>query len=98
MLNWKVVVPAVASFTGITFVLCVGYGLVAPARFHASWLLGAFLPGFTWLTFGGFVIGVIESTLYGAWAGTLFTTLYNFFARSAEHRAAKGRVTTARAA
>jgi hypothetical protein len=30
--------PALSSFFVITFVLCVGYGLVVPARFHAPWL------------------------------------------------------------
>ena len=30
MLNWKVVTKSLASFTAISFVLCVGYGLLAP--------------------------------------------------------------------
>lgn len=98
MLKWTVVVPSVASFTGLTFVLCVGYGLLVPASFHAAWLLEASLPGFTWLTAGSFVLGVIEATLYGAWAGTLYTALYNFFARRADRGAAGRRITTARAA
>ena len=32
MLNWKVVGPSVSSFFAITFVLCVGYGVVAISR------------------------------------------------------------------
>ena len=83
MLNWKVVTQSVSSFFVITFALCVLYGLVAPARFHAAWLLEAALPGFTWLTVGSFVLGVIETALYGAWAGVLYSALYNFFARRA---------------
>jgi hypothetical protein len=46
MLNWQVVTKSLASFTAITFVLCVGYGLLAPPAFHPSWLLEAMLPGF----------------------------------------------------
>jgi hypothetical protein len=97
MLNWKVVSPALASFMAIVFLLCVAYGLIAPSRFHAAWLLEAFLPGFTWLTFGSVVLGVIETALYGAWAGLLFSALYNYFARRASSNA-RARITAARAA
>ena len=81
MLSWKVVAATVSSFFAITFALCVVYGLIAPARFHAAWFLEALLPGFRWLTFGSVVLGVIEAALYGAWAGFLYSTLYNYFAR-----------------
>ena len=97
MLNWKVVTQSLSSFFAITFVLCVGYGLVAPARFHPAWLLEALLPGFTWLTAGSFVLGVVETALYGAWAGLLYSALYNYFVRRSD-RGAGGRITTARAA
>ena len=85
MLNWRIVTQSLSSFFAIMFMLCVGYGLLVPTRFHASWLLESFLPGFTWLTFGSFVIGVIETAIYGAWAGFLYSTLYNYFARRADH-------------
>ena len=97
MLNWKVVTPSVASFSAIMFVLCVADGLVAPDRFHASWLLEAVLPGFGWLTVWSFVLGLIETAFYGAAAGLLYTTLYNYFGRRVD-RAASRRVTAARAA
>ena len=97
MLNWKVVAQSLASFGAISFALCVGYGLLAPAAVHPSWLLEAILPGFKWLTVGSFVLGLVESALYGGWAGVLYSALYNYFARR-EHRGAAGRVTTARAA
>jgi hypothetical protein len=87
MLNWKVVTQSLASFSAISFVLCVGYGLIAPAAFHPAWLLEAVLPGFTWLTAGGFVLGLIESALYGAFAGALYSALYNYFARRASGEA-----------
>ena len=83
MLNWKVVTQSLSSFAAITFVLCVGYGLLAPAAFHPSWLLEAVLPGFKWLGIGSFLLGLIESGLYGAWAGVLYSALYNYFARRA---------------
>lgn len=96
MLNWQVVTKSLASFAAISFVLCVGYGLLIPA-FHASWPLEALLPGFKWLSLGSFVLGVFESALYGAWAGFLYSALFNYFARRAD-RAAERRVMTARAA
>jgi len=97
MLNWKVVTKSLSSFTAITFALCVAYGLVAPARFHPAWLLESLLPGFTWLSLGSFVLGLVETALYGAWAGFLYSTLYNYFARKAGNTA-EGRTLTARAA
>lgn len=97
MLNRKVVTESLSSFTAISFVLCVGYGLVAPPALHADWLLESMLPGFRWLTVGSFVLGLVESALYGAWAGILYSSLYNYFVRRAE-RVAGTTATTARAA
>jgi hypothetical protein len=39
------------------------------------------LPGFKWLTFWGFSLGLIESFLYGAYAGLVFVPIYNFLGR-----------------
>ena len=97
MLNWKVVAKSLASFAVVSFTLCVGYGLIAPAAFHAGWLLEAFLPGFKWLSVGSFVLGLVETALYGAWAGGLYSALYNHFARRAD-RTAECRATPAPAA
>jgi hypothetical protein len=97
MLNWKVVTQSLSSFAAITFVLCVGYGLVVPAAVHPAWLLEAILPGFKWLNVGSFVLGLIESALYGAGAGLLYSALHNYFSRRAG-RAAAHRATPARAA
>ena len=87
MLNWKVVTKSLSSFAAISFALCVGYGLLAPSAFHPSWLLEALLPGFKWLSLGSFVLGLIETALYGAWAGVLYSALYNYFARRADRNA-----------
>ena len=97
MLNWKVVTKSLSSFAAISFVMCVGYGLVAPPALHAAWLLEALLPGFKWLSIGSFGLGVIESALYGAWAGFLYSVLYNYFARRAD-RATEHPLMSARAA
>jgi hypothetical protein len=95
MLNWKVVTKSLGSFAAISYVLCIGAGLLIPSSLHASWLLEAMLPGFKWLSLGSFVLGLVEASVYGAWAGVLYSTLYNFFARR-EHRDTTSAVATAR--
>jgi hypothetical protein len=37
------------------------------------------LPGFKWLSVGGFLIGLVESFLYGVYAGLVYTPIYNFY-------------------
>lgn len=98
MLNRKVVTESLSSFAAISFVLCVGYGLVAPPALHAGWLLESVLPGFRWLSVGTFVLGFVESALYGAWAGILYSSLYNYFARRAERSGGGATAMTERAA
>lgn len=81
MLNVKVLTGSLAAAGAITFTLCVLYGLVAPPEYHAADLLERILPGFRWLTLGGFAIGLVEATLYGAYHGLLIGWLYNAFHR-----------------
>lgn len=81
MLNLKVWTLALATWAAITFVVCVAYGLVAPPSLHNARALEVLLPGFEWLTPVGFVIGLFESLLYGAYAGLLFVPLHNAFYR-----------------
>ncbi len=80
MVNTKALTWSLASFCAITFLVCVAYGLIAPASLHMSGALEVVLPGFRWLTPGGFVIGLVEAFLYGAYAGLVFGPLYNAFA------------------
>jgi hypothetical protein len=81
MLNIKVVSWSLGIFTAVSFVLCVIYGLIVPANLHMAPFLEMALPAFKWLTFWGFCLGLIESFLYGAYAGLVFVPIYNFLAR-----------------
>jgi hypothetical protein len=81
MLNLKVVTWSLGVFGAITFLVCVLYGLVVPETLHMTNWLEAVLPGFKWLTLGGFVIGLIESFLYGVYVGLVFVPIYNGFSR-----------------
>ena len=77
MINIKVVTWALALWTAITFVVCVIYGLVTPRSLHMAEILEQVLPAFKWLTWPGFLLGLAESFLYGAYAGLVFCPIYN---------------------
>ena len=80
-LDWKPVTWALGLFAAVTFVVCVAYGLLVPKPFHMVQLLEITLPGFRWLSPGGFVLGLVESFLYGAYAGLVFVPIYNVVLR-----------------
>ncbi len=80
MLNLRVVSWALGSWGAVTFVVCVMYGLIVPENLHMHALLEQLLPAFRWLTWWGFLLGLVESFLYGAYAGLVFVPLYNVFA------------------
>lgn len=81
MLNIKIVSWTLGIFAAISFVLCVIYGLMVPQSLHVLQLLEAVLPGFKWLTVGGFFLGLIESFLFGTYVGLVFVPIYNFLTR-----------------
>lgn len=80
-LDWKPVTWALGLFAAVTFVVCVAYGLLVPKAFHMVQLLEITLPGFRWLSPGSFVLGLVESFLYGAYAGLVFVPIYNVVLR-----------------
>jgi hypothetical protein len=81
-LNIRIVSWSLGIFTAFTFIFCVLYGLVVPEKLHGmAELLEMILPAFKWLTFGGFLLGLIESFLYGVYIGIVFVPIYNFINR-----------------
>jgi 2TM family of unknown function (DUF5676) len=80
-LNIRVLTWSLASFTVFSYLVCVVYGLIVPESFHMVEFLEIALPGFKWLTIGSFLIGLVESFLYGAYTGLAFTPIYNFYQR-----------------
>lgn len=67
LLNVKLASWAGGIFAAFTYILCVIYGLTVPERLHGmSTVLEAILPAFRWLTPEGFILGLVESFLYGA--------------------------------
>ena len=81
MLNIKIVSWSLGIFTAVSFVLCVIYGLIVPESLHNHQFLEAVLPAFKWLTFTGFCLGLLESFIYGVYAGLVFVPIYNFLWR-----------------
>lgn len=80
-LNWKVMTWSLGLFSAVSFVLCVLYGLVVPRTLHMVQFLEITLPGFHWLSPASFALGLVETFLYGAYAGLVFTPIHNLVAR-----------------
>ena len=76
---------ATSLFLAITFVLCVGFDLVFPAHaMYQSWQ--RLLPGFTWISWSSFCVGLVESYGYGWFVALIWVPLYNVFASRPEAR------------
>ncbi len=65
-------------FLALTFVLCVLFDLWFPAwAMNPSW--APLLPGFIWISWGSFFLGLAETFAYGWYIALVFGPLYNFF-------------------
>lgn len=65
-------------FLAVIYVLCVLFDLLLPAyAMKSAWSL--LLPGFTWLTPSGFLLGLVESFIWGLLSGVIFVPIYNYF-------------------
>ena len=76
-LDWKVLGFAMGSFLSISYVLCVAYDIIFSQRMYESWIM--LLPGFVWISWGSFFLGLVETFFYGIYFGLVFAPLYNFF-------------------
>lgn len=65
-------------FLLVTFLICVGFGTIAPgwAHMHEAW--APLLPGFEWLTWPGFLAGAAGSFAYGWYIAILGVPLKRF--------------------
>lgn len=70
---------SVSAFLMVSYVLCILLGLVwSGGGLHQPWL--QFLPGFTWLTWQSFLLGLVETLAYGWYFALVFVPLFNVFA------------------
>ena len=65
-------------FLVITYVLCVIYGLLGFQQ-GMHQLLFQIIPGFTWITWPSFFIGLFWTFVLGWYIALVFAPLFNFF-------------------
>ncbi|MEP7704136.1 DUF5676 family membrane protein [Paraglaciecola sp. 25GB23A] len=74
---------ASSLFISISFTLCVVFDLLFPQQaMYEVWQ--KLLPGFEWLNWQSFFLGLIESYLYGWFITLIWVPLYNFFGSKAK--------------
>ncbi|HBY96735.1 MAG: DUF5676 family membrane protein [Ardenticatenaceae bacterium] len=63
----------------VTYVLCVLWDLLFPGwAMYRVWQV--LFPGFGW-SLGGFLIGLVETVVYGFYAAVVFVPVYNYLHR-----------------
>ena len=65
-------------FLMITYVVCVIYGLLGFQQ-GMHQLLFQIIPGFTWITWPSFFIGLFWTFVWGWYIALVFAPLFNFF-------------------
>ena len=69
---------ATSLLIAITFLICVAFDLVFPDHaMYEVWL--KLLPGFTWISWKSFFLGLVEAYLYGWFISLIWVPLYNYF-------------------
>ena len=77
---------ATSLFLAITFTVCVGFDLLFPAHaMYQAWQ--KLLPGFEWISWTSFLLGLLESYGYGWYVTLIWVPLYNVFAQRSNRRA-----------
>lgn len=82
MLRIKTVSLALGLTFAVSFVICVVWGLVLPESLHMHEFLQLVLPGFTWISVGSAVLGLVESFLFGVYFGVIYVPIYNVMSRT----------------
>ncbi len=79
-LSLKGVGHASSLTLAISFTLCVLFDLMFPQHaMYQTWR--ALLPGFEWISWKTFTIGLIESYFYGWYFSLIWVPIYNFSTR-----------------
>ena len=76
-LDWKVLSSSWACFLVLAYVLCVAFDLLFDSHMYRSWM--DLLPGFRWISWGSFLIGLVGTIAYGVFIGVVFAPIHNFF-------------------
>ena len=74
----KAVGNATSIFLVVSFAACVGFDLLFPQHaMYRSWQ--HLLPGFEWISWSSFLLGLLESYGYGWYVALVWVPLYNLF-------------------
>jgi len=74
---------ATSLFIAISFSLCVAFDLIFPEQaMYEVWL--KLLPGFEWISWKSFFVGLVESYAYGWFISLIWVPLYNYFGSKAK--------------
>lgn len=68
-------------FLLLSYLICIGFGLLAPQSIHMHEAWAPWLPGFEWLTLQGFLAGAVGSFLYGWYIALLVIPLRSWISR-----------------
>lgn len=69
---------AMSLFIAISFALCVLFDMVFPQhQMYPAWQ--RLLPGFEWISWRSFALGLVESYAYGWYIVLIWVPLYNVF-------------------
>ena len=78
---------ATSLFFAISFSLCVAFDLIFPnLAMYQAWL--KLLPGFEWISWPSFFLGLVESYSYGWYIALIWVPLYNYVGSRQARRAA----------
>jgi hypothetical protein len=82
-LTYKSTALTLAAFLAVGYVVCVVYCLLVPTSWQMYPLWDRLLPGFTWLSWGSFLLGLVEVVVYGLYIA-LLVPIYRLFAGAPE--------------
>lgn len=69
---------ATSLFLAIAYGLCITFDLLFPSQaMYLAWV--KLLPGFEWLSWRSFALGLVESYGYGWFIALIWVPLYNVF-------------------
>lgn len=76
-IDGKVLGAAMATFLALAYIVCILFDLVFHQTMYRAWV--AMLPGFAWISWGSFFLGLLDVLVYGLFFGLVFAPIYNFF-------------------
>lgn len=71
---------AMSALFSLSYIFCILLDLILPGfAMYPVWQV--LLPGFTWLSWPSFFLGLIETILYGLYVSIIFVPAFNWVAR-----------------